>query len=128
MEPTKAFGSIGRRSPSLSSSISDQGIATTRTISSLPSGSSVARLSIGPVSPASSFDRLAKSPRARNPGPSQGLGGPAPERVRCLEGVPAGDLGRGVAHVAGELFERHPVVGQEGRRAVADPVAAEVGE
>ncbi len=37
------------------------------------------------------------------------LGGPTPERVRCLQGTPTADLGGGVTHVPPELLEGHPV-------------------
>ena len=33
-----------------------------------------------------------------------------------------------MAHVAGELLERHPLVGEQGRGAVAGPVAPGAGE
>src|ERR1022692_4817078 len=104
MEPTKALGSIGWRSPSLSSSIIHLGFASTRTISLLPGWSGVARSPVGRVSPGSSFTRPPDGPWACDAGAGQGLGRSAPERVGRLDGIAPGDLGRGVAHVAGELF------------------------
>ena len=83
---------------------------------------------VGRVSPGSSFGRPPDGPWACDAGSGQGLGRSAPERVGCLDRIAPGDLGRSVAHLAGELFKRHPVVGQERRRPVADPVAPEVGE
>lgn len=54
--------------------------------------------------------------------------GPDAEGVRCLDGVSTGNLGRGVAHVAGKLLERHPAVREQRRRPVTDALAPEIGE
>lgn len=66
--------------------------------------------------------------RARETRSLERVRGPDAEGVRCLDGVSTGDLGRGVAHVAGELLERHPVIREQRRRPVTDAVAPEVGE
>src|SRR5450759_3580510 len=59
------------------------------------------------------------------PRPLECFGCPTPERVRGLAGIAAGDVGRGMAEVSAHLFEGHPVVDQEGRSGMADPVRAE---
>src|SRR5450759_3510326 len=58
-------------------------------------------------------------------GPLECLGRPVPERVRSLAGITACHVGRGVAEVPTHFFERHPVVDEEGRGGVPDPVRTE---
>src|SRR5450759_3914249 len=59
------------------------------------------------------------------PGPREGIGRATPERVGGLLGVPTGDVGRGMAEIPAALLEWHPVVDEERRGSVADPVGAE---
>jgi hypothetical protein len=50
------------------------------------------------------------SPDRHQPCPLEGIRCPAPERIRSLTSIPAGDLGRGVPEIPRDLLEWHPVV------------------